>query len=146
MRLTDPDFNQYDTQHCVGTHPHLRASDVVREYRDAYRAFYTWRRLAWSVTTLHRVGSLAPAARLGMLSQQIYYTYATRRGRHPMLGGIWRQRDGTVRRAVIDDHAAAQWYLDGGAPALTPGALPDPEREPARAPRRSSLHHWAAGS
>jgi hypothetical protein len=133
----DPDFDHYDTQHFVGTHPHLSAAAVVREYRDAYRTFYTWRRLAWSAATLHRVASLTLASRLGMLSQHVYYTYAERRGRHPMLGGIWRRHDRSVRREAIDDQSAAARYLAGStpdvrryerAPAAVPGAGAPPSR------------------
>ncbi len=109
--VADPDFNNYDGHHPVATHPQLTTAEIAQEYRDAYRSFYTWRRLAWSVTTLHRVPGLSAGSRLGMLTQQIYFTYAQRRGWHPMMGGIWRQRDPTVRRRVKWDGEAAEHYL-----------------------------------
>lgn len=97
-RLTDHDFNAYDSTHVVHRHPRLSAAELAREYRDAYRSFFTWRRLAWSLATGHAVPGLPAAARAGMLTQQLYFTYATRRGWHPMIGGIWRRR-GLDRRA-----------------------------------------------
>ena len=36
---------------------------------------------------------------------------ATRNGRHPMMGGIWRIRDGAGRREVVTDEEAARRYL-----------------------------------
>ena len=138
---TDTDFDHYDTQHFVGTHPRLSAAAIVREYRAAYRTFYTWRRLAWSAATLHRVPSLSRASRLGMVSQHVYYTYAERCGRHPMLGGIWRRHDRSVRREVVDDQAAAAHYLIGGDPDVRQ-LRADRVAAPAWAlPRR-----WAGGS
>src|SRR5262249_5520348 len=109
--VADHDFNNYDGRHFVGTHPTLSASELNEEYRGAYGTFYTWRRVAWSVATLHGVPGLTWASRLGMLTQQIYYTYSARRGWHPMMGGIWRLRDATARRHVKWDHEAAALYL-----------------------------------
>jgi hypothetical protein len=105
-RLTDPDFNAYDSTHVVHAHPRLSAAELAREYRDAYRHFFTWRRVAWSLATFHRVPGLRGATRGGMLTQQLYFTYATRRGWHPMMGGIWRRR-GTEQRAAVSDAEAA---------------------------------------
>jgi hypothetical protein len=46
-----------------------------------------------------------------MVAQRLveYCTYATRRGRHFMIGGAWRRR-GAERRKAIDDAAAAACY------------------------------------
>jgi radical SAM superfamily enzyme YgiQ (UPF0313 family) len=109
--IFDCDFNNYDSAQFVSTHPRLSPAQLQCEYRDAYRTFYSWRRLAWSLSTLHRVALLSPAARYGMLAQQIYYTYSERRGRHPMLGGIWRIRDQHTRRRVVTDEEAVRAYL-----------------------------------
>lgn len=111
-RLTDDDFNAYDSTHVVHAHPRLSPEQLAREYRDAYRHFFTWRRVAWSLATGHRVPGLPAASRTGMLTQQLYFTYATRRGWHPMIGGIWRRR-GTEQRRAISDADAARAY---GAP------------------------------
>jgi radical SAM superfamily enzyme YgiQ (UPF0313 family) len=121
-RLIDDDFNLYDSTHSVQTHPRLTPAEIEREYREAYRHFYTWRRLAWSLATYHRMPGLGSAARAGMLTQQVYFTYAARRGQHPMIGGIWRQRDARARRQVISDADALRLYL-------MPGALNHEEHE-----------------
>ncbi len=114
--IVDHDFDRYDSTHVVMRHPRLDGERLASEYRDAWRTFYTWRRLAWSLGTGHRVPGLGWAARTGMMSHTLYYTYAERRGWHPMLGGVWRRRR-TVRRDVVSDEDAAQRYLSITAPA-----------------------------
>lgn len=121
--VADEDFNNYDGRHFVAVHPTLTRDELEQEYRDAYRNFYTWRRLAWSLGTLHDVPGLHWGSRLGMLSQQIYFTYAERHGWHPMTGGIWRLRDRTLRRRVTWDHEAAELYLGGIPAAPVPAAV-----------------------
>jgi radical SAM superfamily enzyme YgiQ (UPF0313 family) len=109
--IVDHDFNSWDCLHVINRHPTLSPAEVYREYCEAHRAFYTWRRLAWSLATYYGVAGLSPPARYGMLTQQIYYTYAHRRGWHPMMGGIWRLRDKAARRQVISNRDAAELYL-----------------------------------
>ena len=105
------DFNDYDAADFVSTHPTLSTDELRQEYRDAYRSFYTWRRLAWSLATFHRVAGLTPTARYGMLTQQVYFTYSERGGWHPMLGGIWQIRRPLGQRLVKWDGEAADLYL-----------------------------------
>lgn len=105
------DFNDYACTDYVTTHPLLSREELRREYADASRYFYTWRRLAWSLATFHGAPGLGFTSRTGMLSQQIYYTYANRRGWHPMMGGIWRTRDASVRRRAVWDEESASLYL-----------------------------------
>lgn len=107
-------FDRYDSTHVVMRHPRLDAAALDREYRDAWRAFYTWRRLAWSLGTGHRGPGLGAAARMGMLTHTVYYTYAQRRGWHPLIGGVWRRRT-TVRREAVTDDEALRRYLPGVA-------------------------------
>lgn len=109
--IIERDFNAWDCLHIVNRHPTLSAAEVYREYCDAHRRFYTWRRLGWALATGYGVRGLSPAARSGMLIQQVYYTYAYRRGWHPMMGGIWRIRNRAVRRQAIDDAAAMRVFL-----------------------------------
>ena len=104
------DWNSYDTTHFVRKHAALSREELEREYRDAYRTFYSFRRMAWSAATLHSVAGLRWPARTGMLAQQLYYGYASRRGWHPMLGGILR-RPTTERRRAVDDAQARSLYL-----------------------------------
>jgi radical SAM superfamily enzyme YgiQ (UPF0313 family) len=106
-RIFDHDFDRYDSTHFVMRHPTLTTAELAREYAEAYRSFYTWRRLAWSTVTGHRVAGLSVAARIGMVSHNVYYTYATRRGWHPMIGGVWRRMSPVRRRAITDEEAAA---------------------------------------
>lgn len=112
-RLLTDDFNAYDSTHPVWRHPTLGADQVLREYHDAYRHFFTWRRIAWSLATLHRVRGLNAVSRTGMMVQQLYFAYATRRGEHPMIGGIWSRRDARLRREAITDTDAARDFLAG---------------------------------
>jgi radical SAM superfamily enzyme YgiQ (UPF0313 family) len=109
--LVSEDFNEYDSTHFVRTHQKLSPSQLRAEYDDAYRGFYTWRRLLWSVLSMHRVRGLSRAARLGMLSQQLYFGYAVRRGWHPMMGGIWRLASPVDCRRARSDEEAALLYL-----------------------------------
>jgi radical SAM superfamily enzyme YgiQ (UPF0313 family) len=110
-RLTSDDFNLYDSTHCVQRHPVMTPVEIEREYADAYRHFYSWRRLTWSLATFYRMPGLAAAARSGMLTQQLYFTYASRNGMHPMIGGIGRLRDVAGQRQVVSDEEAARLYL-----------------------------------
>lgn len=109
-QLLHDDFNDYDSTHSVWAHPRLTPAAIEREYAGAYRRFYTWRRLAWSLCTGHRMPGLGPTARAGMLAQQIYFTYTDRRGVHPMMGGIWRRRTPAARRVAASDADAARVY------------------------------------
>jgi radical SAM superfamily enzyme YgiQ (UPF0313 family) len=106
-RITEGDFNAYDSTHPIYHHPHMSGAQVLREYHDAYRHFFTWRRMAWSLATLHHMPGLNAVSRAGMLVQQFYFAYATRRGEHPMIGGIWDHRDPLVRREAVSDREAA---------------------------------------
>jgi len=108
-RIVDADFDRYDSTHFVLRHPTLDRATLAREYAEAWRGFYTWRRLSWCLGTWHQVPGLGAAARAGMVSHHLYYTYATRRGWHPMIGGVWRRRS-PVRRTAITDEEAARYY------------------------------------
>jgi radical SAM superfamily enzyme YgiQ (UPF0313 family) len=109
-RLTSNDFNLYDSTHCVQRHPSMTPAQIEGEYADAYRHFYSWRRLAWSAATFYRVPGLTSATRSGMLTQQFYFTYASRNGMHPMIGGIGRLREPAGRRQVVSDQDAERLY------------------------------------
>jgi hypothetical protein len=114
--ITNHDFNDYDSMHYAGTHPLLTTEEIHREYRDAWHTFYSWKRLGWSLVTGHHVRGLALPSRLGMLVQQLYFTYAARCGWHPMLGGIGRRYDRATQRQVVCDNDAVERYL-GTLPA-----------------------------
>jgi hypothetical protein len=114
--ITNHDFNDYDSMHYAGTHPLLTTEEIHREYREAWHTFYSWKRLGWSLATGHQVRGLTLPSRLGMLVQQLYFTYAARCGWHPMLGGIGRRYDRATRRRVVCDHEAVEHYL-GTVPA-----------------------------
>ena len=118
-RIFDDDFDHYDSTRFVMRHPDLGPAELAREYREAYRAFYTWRRLAWCIGTGHHVAGLTFAARAGMVTHNIYYTYATRRGWHPMIGGVWRRRTGVLRKAITDEEADAMYLRPHARAACT---------------------------
>jgi hypothetical protein len=48
------------------------------------------------------------------MRQFLYYFFSYRQGRHPMVGGIWQIRRRDVRRNVITDDEAREFYLGGG--------------------------------
>lgn len=120
--MLERDFNSWDCLHIVSRHPMLTPAEVYREYCDAHRTFYRWRRVAWALATGYRVPGLCAAARYGMLVQQLYFTYAYRRGWHPMMGGIWRVRDRSVRRRAVTDAEAAAEFLPAAAGVALPVA------------------------
>lgn len=132
--LLTTDWNAYDTTHFVQRHDGLSCEELAREYADAYRTFYSIRRLSWSLASYYRVPGLSTSARTGMLAQQLYYGYASRRGWHPMLGGIGRRRTGVRRRAFEDDQARSI-YL-GVAP------LPVSPAVSAGIPEAPSFNPW----
>lgn len=132
--IRNRDFNAYDSTHFVARHPRLSPAQLRREYDDAFRTFYGWRRVAWSLLTRHAMPGLGTSARYGMLMQQLYFAYAVRRGWHPMMGGIGRLREGR-RRAVVEDDEAAALY----APVVS---LKDPV---AAIPNRVSLRTVGRG-
>ncbi len=117
--LVTNDWNFFDTTHFVRRHAVLSRSELEHEYRAAYRTFYSARRIAWSATTLHRVAGLSWSSRAGMLAQQLYYGYASRRGWHPMLGGIGRRPSSERRRAIDDEQARAIYLADCGSSPAT---------------------------
>ena len=118
--IVNHDFNDYDSMHYAGSHPTLTTEEIHREFREAWTTFYSWRRVAWSLASAHRVAGLGLASRLGMLMQQLYFTYSIRRGWHPMLGGIGRRYDPATRRRVVWDRDAAEHYLGVVPPAHVP--------------------------
>jgi hypothetical protein len=46
-----------------------------------------------------------------MTREFLYWGYSYRRGRHPMLGGLWKMYDEKTRRRVITDDEARALYL-----------------------------------
>jgi radical SAM superfamily enzyme YgiQ (UPF0313 family) len=120
--IVDDDFDRYDSTHFVMRHPMLSADQLAAEYQEAYRGFYTWRRLAWCVGTGYRVAHLSGPARAGMVSHNVYYTYAVRRGWHPMIGGVWRRRSSVRRELVTDAEAAAHYTRRLGRGAIVAAA------------------------
>jgi len=46
-----------------------------------------------------------------MTKEFIYWSSSYRRGRHPMLGGVWKLYDPQTKRCVITDEEARHYYL-----------------------------------
>jgi len=61
-------------------------------------------------------------ARDSMTKEFIYWASSYRRGRHPMLGGIWKLYDPQTKRCVITDEEARHYYLAGRPGNGAPGA------------------------
>jgi len=107
-KITDWDFNWYDSDHVVSQHPTMTAEEVLKAYRDAYRTFYSPWRMLKNTANFSGGRGLSWEARDSMTREFLYWGYSYRRGRHPMLGGLWKMYDEkTKRRAITDDEARA---------------------------------------
>jgi len=110
-KITDWDFNWYDSDHVVSQHPTMTADEVLKAYRDAYRTFYSPWRMFKNTATFSGGRGLNWEARDSMTREFLYWGYSYRRGRHPMLGGLWKMYDEKTKRRVITDDEARALYL-----------------------------------
>ncbi len=110
-KITDWDFNWYDSDHVVSQHPTMSAEEVLKAYRDAYRTFYSPWRMLKNTATFSGGRGLNWEARDSMTREFLYWGYSYRRGRHPMLGGLWKMYDEKTKRRVITDDEARALYL-----------------------------------
>ena len=111
--ISDWDFNWYDSDHVVLHHPRMTAEEVYKAYRDAYTTFYSIPRVIKNTLTCAGGRGLSWEARDSMVREFVFWAYSYRRGRHPMLGGLWRIKDPLTRRQVVTDEEARHLYLDG---------------------------------
>jgi hypothetical protein len=89
----------------------MSTEEVLKAYRDAYTTFYSpWRAIKNTVTFAGGRG-LNWDARDSMTREFLYWGYSYRRGRHPMLGGLWKLYDEKTKRRVITDEEARALYL-----------------------------------
>jgi len=109
--ITDWDFNWYDSDHMVFRHPIMSKEEVLKAYRDAYTTFYSPWRAAKNLVTFAGGRGLNWDARDSMTREFLYWGYSYRRGRHPMLGGLWKLYDEKTKRRVITDEEARAFYL-----------------------------------
>ena len=109
--ITDWDFNWYDSDHMVFRHPTMSAEEVLKAYREAYRTFYSPWRMVKNLVTFAGGRGLNWEARDSMTREFLYWGYSYRRGRHPMLGGLWKIYDEKTKRRVITDDEARALYL-----------------------------------
>jgi len=118
--ISDWDFNWYDSDHIVSHHPTMSTEEVHQAYRDAYTTFYSPWRIVKNTLTFSGGRGLNFEARDSMTKEFIYWAYSYGRGRHPMIGGVWKLYDPQTKRCVITDEEARHYYLDGrpgnGAP------------------------------
>ena len=110
-KITDWDFNWYDSDHVVSQHPTMTAEEVLKAYRDAYRTFYSPWRMFKNTAMFSGGRGLNWEARDSMTREFLYWGYSYRRGRHPMLGGLWKLYDEKTKRRVITDDEARALYL-----------------------------------
>ncbi|MSQ47896.1 MAG: radical SAM protein [Deltaproteobacteria bacterium] len=109
--ITDWDFNWYDSDHMVFRHPVMTHAEVLNSYRDAYTTFYSPWRMLKNTMTFSGGRGLNWEARDSMTREFLYWGYSYRRGRHPMLGGLWKMYDEKTKRRVITDDEARALYL-----------------------------------
>ena len=109
--ITDWDFNWYDSDHMVFRHPTMSEEEVLKAYREAYRIFYSPWRMVKNLVTFAGGRGLNWEARDSMTREFLYWGYSYRRGRHPMLGGLWKIYDEKTKRRVITDDEARALYL-----------------------------------
>jgi radical SAM superfamily enzyme YgiQ (UPF0313 family) len=109
--ITDWDFNWYDSDHVVSQHPTMTAEEILQAYQDAYRLFYSPWRMFKNTATFSGGRGLNWEARDSMTREFLYWGYSYRRGRHPMLGGLWKIYDKKTKRQVITDAEARALYL-----------------------------------
>lgn len=111
--ISDWDFNWYDSDHVVFHHPTMSTEEIYKAYRDAYTTFYSPWRIIKNTATFAGGRGLNWEARDSMTKEFIYWAHSYRRGRHPMLGGVWKLRDEQTKRRVITDEDARAHYLAG---------------------------------
>lgn len=111
--ISDWDFNWYDSDHVVSHHPTMSAEEILRAYREAYTTFYSPWRIVKNTLTFAGGRGLNCEARDSMTREFLYWSYSYRRGRHPMIGGLWKLHDPQTKRQVITDEEALHHYLPG---------------------------------
>jgi len=109
--ITDWDFNWYDSDHVVLRHPTMTAAEILKAYRDAYTIFYSPWRMVKNTVMFSGGRGLNWEARDSMTREFLYWGYSYHRGRHPMLGGVWKLYDRKTKRQVITDEEARSRYL-----------------------------------
>jgi radical SAM superfamily enzyme YgiQ (UPF0313 family) len=120
--ISDWDFNWYDSDHVVQRHPTMTAEEILKAYRDAYTTFYSPWRVLKNTLTFSGGRGLNWDARDSMTREFIYWAYSYHRGRHPMIGGLWKLYDPQTKRQVITDEDSRNLYFPNwqavGAPSV----------------------------
>jgi radical SAM superfamily enzyme YgiQ (UPF0313 family) len=109
--ISDWDFNWYDSDHVVQHHPTMTADEILKAYRDAYTTFYTPWRMLKNTLTFSGGRGLNWEARDSMTREFLYWGYSYHRGRHPMIGGLWKLHDPHTKRQVITDEESRSRYF-----------------------------------
>jgi radical SAM superfamily enzyme YgiQ (UPF0313 family) len=112
-QIADWDFNNLDSQHVTLKHPRLDRDTWMRAYTEAFKGFYSIRRLLHTLFTVAGGRGLAAESRRSTVRQFVYYFFSYRQGRHPMVGGVWQIRRRDVRRLAMTDEEARRQYLGG---------------------------------
>jgi hypothetical protein len=89
----------------------MTADEIYKAYRDAYTTFYSPWRVVKNTVNFAGGRGLNFEARDSMTREFLYWSYSYRRGRHPMLGGLWKLYDPQTKRQVISDAEARGRYL-----------------------------------
>jgi radical SAM superfamily enzyme YgiQ (UPF0313 family) len=125
--ISDWDFNWYDSDHVVMQHPTMTAEEILQAYRDACTTFYSPWRVFKNTLTFAGGRGLNWEARDSMTREFVYWAHSYHRGRHPMIGGLWKLYDPHTKRQVITDEEARSLYLpDWQAAGMTTVARETP--------------------
>jgi hypothetical protein len=99
----------------------MTAAEILQAYRDACSIFYSPWRMVKNTLTFAGGRGLNFEARDSMTREFLYWSYSYRRGRHPMVGGLWKLYDPHTKRQVITDEEARTHYLATWQGKGTPG-------------------------
>jgi radical SAM superfamily enzyme YgiQ (UPF0313 family) len=91
--VLDPDLNKYESTHALVDHPNMSRIELEQCYRDAWKQFYSIEHMKRALKG--RTGT----AYWSLFQMFLWYLNSSGQGEHPMLGGFWRKRPRTDRRA-----------------------------------------------
>lgn len=91
----DPDLNKYESTHALSDHPNMTRAELEQAYHNAWEEFYTVKHMKRSLAG--RTG----ATYWSLFQMFLWYINSSGQREHPMLGGFWRKRPRTDRRAGL---------------------------------------------
>jgi hypothetical protein len=89
----DDDLNNFDSTHVLVDHPNMTREQLFEAYENAWKQFYTVDHMK------RQLKRFEGSAYWSLFQMFLWYKNSSALGEHPMLGGLWRKRDRTDRRA-----------------------------------------------